>query len=151
MSSTATPVFLLISVGAGMLVPYQAAMNGLLSKYLHHPLQASAINFVGGALFLAVILLCLQPALPAAESLRKIPWYLFFGGMLGVLFVTGSLLAVPQIGGTAFLAAMLTGQMAGAVILDHFGFFDVPVQSVSLTRLGGLLLLALGVYLVQRG
>lgn len=62
-----------------------------------------------------------------------------------------STLSVQRIGGTAFLAAMLTGQMAGALILDHFGLFNVPVQPISVSRLAGIVLLALGVYLVQRG
>lgn len=151
MSTTPAQFFLLISVAAGMLIPYQAAINGLLSRSLQHPLQASAVNFLGGAVFLVLLLLYLQPALPAAESLRKIPWYLYCGGIMGVLFVTASLIAVPQIGGTAFLAAMLTGQMVGAVILDHFGLLNVPVQPVSLSRIAGIGMLALGVYLVQRG
>lgn len=151
MSISSTQWFLVVSFAAGMLIPYQAAINGLLSSHLEHPLQASLFNFIGGALFLSLLLLLIQPALPAFDTLRRIPWYLFAGGVLGVLFVTASLLAVPRIGGTAFLALMLTGQMMGALILDHFGLFEVPVQPVTVSRIAGVMLLGLGVYLVQRG
>lgn len=150
MGNASIPVFLLLSLIAGMLVPFQAAINGLLSRYLHHPLQASMVNFIGGALFLILLLLYLQPTLPSADNLRRVPWYLYIGGILGVVFVTVSLLSVPRIGGTAFLAAMLTGQMTAALLLDHFGLFNVPVQPVSLSRIAGVGMLALGVYLVQR-
>lgn len=151
MTAASTQWFLIISFAAGILIPYQTAINGLLSRYLQHPLQATLFNFIGGALFLSLLLLSIQPTLPSLDSLRRVPWYLFCGGVLGVEFVTASLLAVPRIGGTAFLAAMLTGQMAGALILDHFGLLNVPVQPISVSRLAGIVLLALGVYLVQRG
>lgn len=151
MSTTSTQLFLFISFAGGLLIPYQAAINGLLSKYMQHPLQASAVNFLGGAVFIMVILLYIQPVLPAMDSLRRIPWYLFCGGILGALFVTASLLAVPRIGGTAFLAAMLAGQMVGALVMDHFGLLNVPEHPISLTRLAGIAMLVLGVYLVQRG
>jgi len=151
MTATTSHWFLVISLGAAFVIPYQAAVNGLLSRHLTHPLQASLCNFLGGAVFLSLLLLVIQPSLPAFDSLRRVPWYLYGGGILGVLFVTASLLAVPRIGGTAFLAAMLTGQMVGALILDHYGLLNVPVQPISASRIAGIGLLALGVYLVQRG
>lgn len=150
MSTASTQVFVFFSFAAGMLVPFQAAMNGLLSRSLNHPLQAAMVNFIGGAALILILLLFLQATLPTMDGLRRIPWYLYIGGILGVVFVTVSLLAVPRIGGVAFLAAMLTGQMTAALILDHFGLFEVPVQPVSLSRITGVGLLALGVYLVQR-
>lgn len=151
MSTASAQFFLLISFAGGLAIPYQAAINGLLSKYLHHPLQASAVNFVGGAVFIALLLLYLQPALPAMDNVRKIPWYLFCGGILGAFFVTAALIAVPRIGGTTFLAAMFTGQMVGAVIMDHYGLLNVSAHPVSLTRIAGIGLLAAGMYLVHRG
>lgn len=151
MSTASAQFFLLLSFAGGFLIPYQAAINGLLSKYLQHPLQASAVNFLGGAAFITLILLYLQPALPAVDNLRRVPWPLFCGGILGALFVTASLLSVPRIGGTAFLAAMLAGQMVGAMVMDHYGLLNVPEHPISLTRIAGIATLVLGVYLVQRG
>jgi bacterial/archaeal transporter family-2 protein len=143
--------FLILSIIAGALVPYQAALNGMLNRYMSSPLQASLVNFTGGVVFVVVILLFLRPAVPALGTLESIPWYLYLGGLLGVCFVTIALLAVPRIGGTAFLAAMLTGQMAGAMLMDHFGLLDVPVHPISMTRLAGVGLLGVGIWLVQTG
>lgn len=143
--------FLILSIIAGALVPYQAAINGMLNKYMSNPLQASLVNFLGGAVFVVVLLLFLRPDVPAVDTLGRIPWYLYFGGLLGVCFVTIALLSVPRIGGTAFLAAMLTGQMAGAMLMDHFGLLGVPVHPISMTRLAGITLLGVGVWLVQIG
>ena len=143
--------YLLLSVVAGVLVPYQAAVNGMLNKYMDNPLQASLVNFAGGVVFVVLMLLFLRPAVPALDTLESVPWYLYFGGLLGVCFVTIALLSVPRIGGTAFLAAMLTGQMAGALVMDHFGLLGVPVHLISLKRLAGISLLAAGIWLVQTG
>ena len=144
-------IYLFISIAAGVLVPYQAAMNGLLNRYMDNPLQASFVNFAAGLVFVILVLLLLRPDIPGVATLAAVPWYLYLGGVLGVCFVTAALLAVPRIGGTAFLAAMLAGQMAGALVMDHFGLLDVPVHPISLTRLTGIGLLAAGVWLVQTG
>jgi bacterial/archaeal transporter family-2 protein len=44
----------------------------------------------------------------------------------------------------------LTGQVVASIAIDHFGLLGVPVQSASLPRIGGALLIVMGVVIVQR-
>ena len=43
----------------------------------------------------------------------------------------------------------LTGQVVASVVTDHFGLLGVPVQSAGLARIGGALLIVVGVVIVQ--
>ena len=143
-------IFLLFSLMAGILLPFQGAINGLLSQSLKHPLQATLVSFTCGVLAIVLILLFIQPEIPKWTTLKTLPWYLFAGGVLGVIFVTAALLSVPKIGATNFLAALLLGQMIGSVIIDHFGILKVPVQPISLIRVIGIVVIAIGMWLVQQ-
>lgn len=145
-----TQLFIILAVIAGMLVPLQGALNGTLGQTLKHPLQATLISFVGGVIAVGVLLLFVHPNLPKWDILKTLPWYLFIGGFLGAVFVTSALLAVPKIGATSFLAASLLGQMIGSLVIDHFGLLNVPVHQIDLKRIGGILLIGFGMWLVNQ-
>ena len=144
-------LFIVLSLAAGLVIPLQGALNGILGKQMNHPLQATFISFLGGVFFLFILLIVINPDLPTWSMLKSNPWYIYTGGFLGVIFVTMALLSVPVIGAGNFLAAALTGQMVGAIIIDHFGILNVPVQPITWTRALGILFLFVGVYLVKRG
>jgi transporter family-2 protein len=48
------------------------------------------------------------------------------------------------------LAASIAGQLIVASIIDHYGFFNVTVHPVSLSRITGIIMLLLGIFLIQR-
>ena len=56
----------------------------------------------------------------------------------------------PRLGAVALLALVLLGQMATALVVDHYGVVGFPEHAVSLSRLVGLALLIAGVVLVVR-
>ena len=67
---------------------------------------------------------------------------------LALIVLAGATLA-PRLGAAAFIAAVVGGQLACSVILDHFGLMDLPRQPLSLPRAAGLLLVFAGVLLVK--
>ncbi|HCW84608.1 MAG TPA: hypothetical protein DHC76_11445, partial [Rhodobacteraceae bacterium] len=42
------------------------------------------------------------------------------------------------------------GQLISAAIIDHFGLFGAKINPLSITRAGGIFLMAAGVYLTQQ-
>jgi transporter family-2 protein len=56
----------------------------------------------------------------------------------------------PKIGAANALGFVIAGQLLGAVILDHFGWIGFPVKEISWTRILGIAVMILGVYLVQK-
>ena len=49
-----------------------------------------------------------------------------------------------------FAACIILGQLTASVVVDHFGWVGFPQHSVSLQRLAGLGLLAIGLVLIHR-
>jgi len=57
---------------------------------------------------------------------------------------------VPRIGVGASIGLIVTGQIICAIAIDHFGFFNVTVNSISLSRIGGMILMIVGIYFVMK-
>ena len=74
----------------------------------------------------------------------------YLGGALGVTFVLGSIVAIPQVGVVVVICAAILGQMVGSYLSDTLGWFGVERVPFNLIRLSGIVLLVLGVLLVQR-
>lgn len=143
-------VFLLIAICIGLiaggLLGTQPSVNGLLGKSVAHPLQASLISFGSGTAILFILTMLLGRFPPEfVVSPRALPWWIWFGGAIGVIMVTTSLLIVPRIGSLPWFAAVMTGQTIAALVLDHYGLLGNPKTPVSMLRICGTLMLVLGV------
>ena len=68
-------------------------------------------------------------------SLR--PDYLF-GALYGTTIVFGGFLVFPKIGATSALSLIILGQLAFGLIIDHFGLYGMPQQSVTAMKLLGV-------------
>ncbi len=138
-----------IGIAAGALVAIQSVLNAALGK------RAGDL----GSLFVlasisAVAVLPLLLVFPSAANFRNLPgpsqWYLYLGGLIGLLIVAAPIFLVPRIGATATLTAVVVGQLALAVVIDHFGLLGVPRNELTITRILGVVILALGTLLIVK-
>jgi len=143
-----TLIILVLAIIAGGLTAVQGAFNANLGKLLEHPLQATLISFTIGTCGCLAAMLLLKAGLPPLARLSSIPPYLFLGGLFGALFITATVLFIPKIGVASMLIAALLGQMLISLVLDHFGWFGLPVHSISIQRLAGVSLVIIGLYLL---
>lgn len=127
----------------------QAPTNALLAKAAGSPVNAALISFSVGTVALLVVALGLGVR-PQPSALRELPAYAWIGGLYGAFFVTVAAFAAPRLGVALLITIMVGGQLAMAVILDHFGAFGIPRQELSLNRVLGVLLVISGVLLVRR-
>ncbi len=141
-------IFAALIIGGFLSV--QGSINAQLSSFLKHPLQAALTNFLVGTVILLLLNIVLRTTMPTISELKTVPWYLFFGGAIGAMFVTSVVLLIPQIGVTTMLAASIAGQLIIAAIIDHYGFFGINVRPISLSRVAGIILLILGIFLIQK-
>jgi transporter family-2 protein len=143
--------FLLVAIAVGLvaggLLGTQPSVNGSLGKSVAHPLQASLISFGSGTAILLLLTITVGGGFPPEfiVSPRSLPWWIWFGGAIGVLMVSTSLFIVPRIGSLPWFAAVMTGQTVAALLLDHYGLLGNPRSPISALRLFGTLLLVLGV------
>ena len=144
-------VIIAIAIGllAGCLLGAQPSVNGQLGRHLEHPLQASLISFASGTAILLILSLSTGVFPPSFSTPpRVLPWWIWFGGAIGVVLVTTSLILVPRVGSLPWFAAVMTGQTVAAILLDHYGLLGNPRAVASPLRLLGAGLLIAGVLVI---
>lgn len=134
----------------GVALSLQVGLNAVVRTHVGSAAGAALINFLVGTVALACALLVMRSPIPSAAQLGGIPWWAWAAGLAGASYVAGSAVIGPLIGGAAFIALIVAGQMAGALALDHFGMLGFPERPVSALRLAGVALVVLGVVLLTR-
>ncbi len=143
-------LYLLVCLVAGALMPLQAGVNAQLARWVGHPVTASLISFAVGTLVLLVYSAALRPELPGLSSLAAAPWWVWWGGLLGGVFVTAAAAFAPRLGAATFISVTIAGQVLVSILLDHFGAVGFAARPITPLRLLGALLLVGGVLLVRK-
>lgn len=129
---------------SGIMMAVQGAINGALSREIGL-LETTFLVHASGTLVLALILLIVRGG---QERLHLFPdgisWFLYSGGLFGVLIIYLVAASIPEVGAGKATTAIIVGQMGMAFLLDHFGFLGLEVNSFGIRQLLGLLLLAMG-------
>ena len=69
-------------------------------------------------------------------------------GLLGIGVIAGIAYALPKVGVAAGLSMIITGQMIVGVLVDTFGLTGGDPIPLNWTRIGGLVLLAIGTWAI---
>jgi len=134
----------------GGLLAVQGSINSQLGGILKSPYLAAFVSFFVGTLTLFVLNVLMRTELPTKAAVVEMPLYLFVGGIMGAIYVSSAIILIPKIGVATMLGASIGGQMIVASIIDHYGFFNLAVHSISPGRIIGIILLIIGVFLIQR-
>jgi len=140
-------LLLVLMFCGGIAIALQPSINGRLAQKVG-TIESSCISFAVGTLLLSVVVL-----VAGRGSLRGIAntsWWELTGGGLGALFVTMTIVAIPRIGTTAALAAVIGAQLTTGVLLDHFGLFGFRMIPLDNKRAIGVALLMTGVSLIVK-
>jgi len=138
-----------LALVAGMAAPTQFAINSQLRQVVGGPVLAGAISFLVGTIFLIVAAAIVSRSVPDLGSIMGAPWWMYLGGLLGAFYVCASIILTPRLGAATTIGLFLAGQVIASIAIDHFGLFGLPVQSASIPRLLGALLIIVGVSVVQ--
>ncbi len=142
--------FIILAVLAGMMMPTQAAVNNKLAGSVGSPVLAAFISFLVGTI--ALFLYIAASGIPfgnllSAKDASIVAWS---GGLLGAFFVAATVTLVPRLGVALTFSLLIAGQMLVTLVIDHFGFLDVPVKEVNLPRLLGVTFITVGVILIRK-
>jgi bacterial/archaeal transporter family-2 protein len=141
---------ILLAFAAGMAVPVQFAVNAEMRGAVGGPVLAAAISFVVGTLALLVAVLVAREGASSLSNLAGAPWWAWAGGFLGAFYVTASIILTPRLGAVTTVGFIIAGQVVMSVILDWFGLLNLPMQLITLPKLGGAVLVIVGAVLVLR-
>ena len=145
-----TYLYLLIALLAGAMIPTQAAVNNRLAIVLDSPILSALFSFVVGTLALFLYVLISGESISRLASLTSAPPIALIGGLLGAFFVTATVVLIPKLGVAMTFSLVIAGQMLVTLIIDHYGLLGVPVREISVARIGGILLVILGVILIRK-
>jgi transporter family-2 protein len=141
---------LALAITAGCLVGMQAPVNARLSVSVGR-LQAATFSFlVGTAALLLITAAVTGGGLANLRHVGAAPWWALIGGLFGAVYVAVALATVKTLGASGLTAAVITGQLVVSAMIDRFGLLGISRQSLSPTRIVGLFVLVLGVFLVVR-
>ena len=74
---------------------------------------------------------------------------MWLGGLGGAAYVLLAILLTQHLGAALLSAAGILGQLGTSLLIDHYGWFGVPVHRLSAGRLIGSVLLTVGVVLIR--
>lgn len=140
---------LILAVIGGALLAIQAPTNALLGKASGSPIVAAFISFLIGTVALGAAVAATSGRV-FDPSLKQVPWYAWLGGFYGAFFVAVAAFGAPRVGVGVLLTAAIAGQLAAALVLDHFGLLGLARHPVTLTRAAGVVLVLVGAALVRR-
>lgn len=133
---------------AGIGIPVLAAMNAALGRSIGSPAAAATVLFV--VAFVSCLIVALVTGPHAWSKVMTAPKHLFLAGVLIGFYVLSITFIAPRFGLGNAVFFVLLGQLISAAAIDHFGLFNAQVSPLSLTRAGGIGLMAIGVWLTQQ-
>lgn len=146
MRMTSAVIVILVAAIAGVAVALQGQFMGTMNRSVGTVTGVFFTYGVGG--LLATILWLIKRE--SLEGVRRIPWYAWSAGALGLVIVAGIGYAAPRLGLSRTLVLTVAAQLVVAVIIDQFGLLGASQRTVDATRILGLALTVTGAWLVVR-
>jgi transporter family-2 protein len=143
------PIHIALATFAGFLMPLQALINARTAAVVGGTFWPTVINFAGGTVMIAAIAVTMRVPPPAAEQIVRIPWYGWFSGLLGLIFVAQAAFTIPKLGAAAMMSLIVAGQLLGSLLFDRLGILQ-EAQPITWEKLAGVGLLMAGVFLILR-
>jgi transporter family-2 protein len=142
--------FIILSIICGVASSVQIGLNATLSKNMGNDIWAAIFALFIGAIGLAIYAAATQNMNVKWQSLPGIPLWVWTGGLLGAVFVAGSVIAAPRVGSAMFVGLILIGQMLASLLLDHYGWLGFQQSQINISKILGMCLLIGGVVLIKK-
>ncbi len=142
-------IYIAAALVIGMFVSLQPPINSYVAKSLGSPLLAALISITTTLIVISTLWILLAKGSGEISQIKSLPWWGFLGGIVGVIFVAGSIYVAPNTGIALFFVCAVAGQLFGASVIDQLGAFGLPVKPMNTIKLLGLLLVLAGAILVQ--
>ena len=138
-----------VMFAAGIGIPILAALNAALGARIGSPAAAAVVLFAI-AFSVAVVGTLATGGAKSFASVPAQPKHLLLAGVLIAFYVLSITWIAPHFGVGNAVFFVLLGQLVAAAAIDHFGLFGARVSPLTLTRAGGIALMAAGVMLTQK-
>ena len=143
--------FDLLAALSGVMIALQARANGELSHRIGNGYEAALISFGSGLIIISIVA-AFNPAikegiknLKSAVSIKEIPKWTLFAGMLGGSFVAFQTSIVPLVGVAIYSVASIAGQTAASLFVDRVGLTGGGKKHITPRRIAAAIVTVLAV------
>ena len=140
-------LIILVGLAGGIAVGLQSPLASMITQRLG-TFESVFIVHVGGALISLLPLLFMNGG--KLSQWRSVPWYALGAGFFGLIVIAAISYMIPRVGVAASITTIVAGQLLVATILDQFGWLDASVRPLDPTRILGLVIVLLGVWLTVK-
>ena len=138
--------YLLTGLIVGMGLSVQTSINGRLRKSLGSPFLTSLVSFLISTVFIWILTIIQSGSLGLSVDLFKTqPFWIWFGGFFGCIFLTGNILLFPKLGAVQTVIFPVLGQITAGLLIDEFGLFHAPISPMGIHKAIGTLLVLAGI------
>lgn len=135
---------------AGALTPVQALFNFKLAKAVNNTITSALISFlVGTLILLGYLLYKKQLRFDLVNVVKTEPYWIWLGGVIGAYYVVTLTYIVPKVGSSLAFSLVIAGQLIISLLVDHFGWFGVPVSPITIKKVMGIVALAMAIWLIK--
>lgn len=145
-SMESTLLIILIGLIGGIAVGLQSPMASMLTQRLGI-FESVFIVHIGGALIALIPMWMYGSRL---SQWRSAPWYTLGAGVFGLVVIASISYMIPRVGVAAAITSIVAGQLLVSALLDHFGLLGAAVRTFDATRILGLGVVLVGVWLTVK-
>ena len=128
----------------GALISIMISFNSGLEGYVGSTYSVVIIHAVG----LIAILIVATIKKEKIVIKEAIPFYLFLGGIFGVMLTLVNVITIGSIGVALTTALAVFGQLVFSSLVDHFGLFGLTKYEFNPKKLVGLLIVFVGLVIM---
>ncbi|MBM6819214.1 MULTISPECIES: DMT family transporter [Clostridium] len=128
----------------GALISIMISFNSGLEGYVGSTYSVVIIHAIG------LIAILIVAAIKKEKVVIKeaIPFYLFLGGIFGVMLTLVNVITIGSIGVALTTALAVFGQLVFSSLVDHFGLFGLTKYEFNPKKLVGLLIVFVGLVIM---
>jgi bacterial/archaeal transporter family-2 protein len=140
-------LIILIGLGGGVAVGLQGPMASMIAQRLGI-FESVFIVHLGGALIALLPLVFYGGG--KLTQWRSVPWYVLGAGIFGLVVIGAISYMIPRVGVAASITSIVAGQLLVSMFLDHFGLLGAAERPLDLTRVLGMAVVLVGVWLTVK-
>lgn len=145
-------MYYLIAFVAGLGITLQTTLNSQLARGLGgDAVTAALFSFAAGAFSLGIYSLLRGGLFASLAAIPSQPLWSLAGGLIGACALFSYVVLAPKIGFSALLGLAIVGQLLSSQVIDHFGLLGAMQRPISMLKLGGMLVMLLGLAIMLFG
>ncbi len=145
-------IYYVIAFAAGLGITLQTSLNSQLARGLGGDSVTTAFfSFTAGAFSLGIYSLLRGELFTSLAAISSQPLWSLAGGLIGACALFSYIVLAPKIGFSALLGLAIVGQLLSSQMIDHFGLLGAVKRPISLIKLGGMLVMLIGLVVMLFG